>query len=395
MIGAGTVVLLSLSQFLCWGIGYYMIGVFGPAIATETGWTLPVVYGGFSGALIVMGLSSGPVGRMIDRYGGRPVMTVGSALLAVGFCGLALSQSLAAYGAGWLLVGLALRMTLYEAAFATLAHLVGRAARKPISRITLLGGLASSAFWPVGDLLVSEIGWRNGLFVYAALAVVSMTLHWFIPAAAGRFPEAGVEPAVSETSRPNLKTAALLFALMNTLSAFLNSGLSAHMVAIIGGFGLAAGISVGVSSLRGVGQSLARLAEIAAGSRVDSFVLGVVAAAALVCSIGFALAEGLVAAIIFAFVYGIGIGLFTIVRGIQPLELFDPRSYGRLSGWMLMPGFIASAFAPVVYAAIIESQGQKAAIVLSLVLALGTLVCAIAMQQFLRKRGATPTMEMD
>ncbi|MBW6424956.1 MFS transporter [Rhizobium sp. XQZ8] len=395
MIGAGTVVLLSLSQFLCWGIGYYMIGVFGPAIAAETGWTLPVVYGGFSGALIVMGLSSGPVGRMIDQYGGRPVMTVGSALLAVGFCSLALSHSLAAYGASWLLVGLALRMTLYEAAFATLAHLVGRAARKPISRITLLGGLASSAFWPVGDLLVSEIGWRNGLFVYAALAVVSMTLHWFIPATAERFPEAGVEPTVSETSRPKLKTAALLFALMNTVSAFLNSGLSAHMVAIIGGFGFAAGVAVGVSSLRGVGQSLARLAEIAAGSRVDSFVLGVVAAAALVCSIGFALAEGVVAAIIFAFVYGIGIGLLTIVRGIQPLELFDPRSYGRLSGWMLMPGFIASAFAPVVYAAIIESQGQKAAIVLSLVLALGTLACAIAMQQLLRKRGATPTREMD
>jgi hypothetical protein len=386
MIGTGTVLLLSLSQFLCWGIGYYMIGVFGPAIAMETGWTLSVVYGGFSGALIVMGLSSGPVGRMIDRYGGRPVMVMGSAMLAVGFCSLALSRSLAAYGASWLLLGLALRMTLYEAAFATLAHLAGRAARKPISRITLLGGLASSAFWPFGDLLVSEIGWRNGLFVYAALAFVSMVLHWFIPSISKRPQNAGGEHVVREKSRPNLRAAALLFALMNTLSAFLNSGLSAHMVAIIGGFGLAAGVAVGVSSLRGVGQSLARLGEIAAGGRVDSFVLGVIAAAALACSIGVAFAEGMIAAIVFTFVYGIGIGLFTIVRGIQPLELFDPLDYGRLSGWMLMPGFIASAFAPVVYAGVIESKGQEAAIILSLVLALGTLGCAIAMRYFVLRR---------
>lgn len=385
MIGTGTIVLLSLSQFLCWGIGYFMIGVFGPAIAAETGWTLPVVYGGFSGALIVMGLSSGPVGRMIDRHGGRSVMTGGSALLAAGFCGLAMSESLLAYCFSWLLLGLALRMTLYEAAFATLAHLGGSAARAPISRITLLGGLASSAFWPLGNLLVAEIGWRSGLLVYAVLALVSMALHWHIPATNQNYPRKQADLSVSSRNRSDLRTAALLFSVMNTFSAFLNSGLSAHMVAIIGGFGLAAGVAVGVSSLRGIGQSLARLAEIAAGSRIDSFLLGTIAATALVLSIGIALWEGVAAAAVFSFLYGVGIGLLTIVRGIQPLTLFDPQSYGRLSGWMLMPGFIASAFAPVVYASIIESQGHKAAVVLSLVLAISTLTCAVAMQRIFRK----------
>jgi MFS family permease len=69
-----TVICLGLSQLISWGVSYYLIGVFGEAIAAEFGWGRDVVYGGFALGLLVMGLASPMTGRLIDRHGGRKVM---------------------------------------------------------------------------------------------------------------------------------------------------------------------------------------------------------------------------------------------------------------------------------------------------------------------------------
>ena len=52
-------------------------------------------------------------------------------------------------------LGVGMRLTLYEAAFAALARIGGPEARRPMSQITLLGGLASTVFWPIGHALAS------------------------------------------------------------------------------------------------------------------------------------------------------------------------------------------------------------------------------------------------
>ena len=44
-------------------------------------------------------------------------------------------------------------MGLYDPAFATLACLYGRAARGPITGITLVAGFASTVGWPLSGLL--------------------------------------------------------------------------------------------------------------------------------------------------------------------------------------------------------------------------------------------------
>jgi MFS family permease len=116
-----TVFSLGLSQLISWGISYYLIGCFGERIAADLGWTRGVVYGGFSLALLVMGVMSPVAGRLIDRYGGRRVMVAGSLLNAAGCAGLALSHDVPSYYAAWICLGLAMRLTLYDAAFAALA----------------------------------------------------------------------------------------------------------------------------------------------------------------------------------------------------------------------------------------------------------------------------------
>ena len=137
-------------------------------------WSRPLVYGGFSAALVVMGLSSPLTGRFIDRYGGKQIMVAGSLLTSLSCAALATTQTIASYYAAWICLGLAMRLTLYEAAFASLARIGGPQARRPIAQVTLVGGLASSTFWPIGHTLADVAGWRGGVLVYAALALLTI-----------------------------------------------------------------------------------------------------------------------------------------------------------------------------------------------------------------------------
>ncbi|MFG3756297.1 MFS transporter, partial [Klebsiella pneumoniae] len=81
---------------------YYLIGGFGEAIAADLGLSRGLAYGGFSLALLVMGLSSPLIGGLIDRHGGRMVMNAGALLSATGCVLLALSHGVVLYFTAWI-----------------------------------------------------------------------------------------------------------------------------------------------------------------------------------------------------------------------------------------------------------------------------------------------------
>ena len=331
-----------------------------------------------------MGLSSPLVGRLIDRYGGRQVMVVGSGLIALGCAALALVHDLWTYYAVWTLLGLAMRCTLYDAAFAALARIGGPGARRPISQITLLGGLASTVFWPIGHALAEHFGWRGAVLAYAGFALMTVPLHLAIPNARYGDRPAGLaaeRPHLAQ-SRPDRLMAGGLYALMVTLINVLNSGMSAHMIGLLGGLGLTAAVAVWVASLRGIGQSAARLCEVLFGGRLHPLTLNLLAALALpVCfAAGLLSGQALAAAITFALVYGASNGLLTITRGTLPLVLFDHRTYGTLVGRLLVPSFLLSAVSPLAYALVIEHLGDASALILSILIALTTLAAALALR---------------
>lgn len=375
----GTVLALGLSQLVCWGVTYYLIGVLGPLIEADLGWSATLVHGGFSVALVTMGLASPLVGQAIDRHGGRPLMAAGSCLSAAACVGLAAAHGVATYYAAWALLGVAMRMTLYDAAFATLARIAGPGARRPISQITLLGGLASTVFWPIGYGLGEALGWRGAALAYAGFALATLPLHLAIPRGEAR-PSAAAPVAGGRGSGvAGDPVPAILYALIVTITAFLASAMSAHMIGILAGLGMGATLAVWVSALRGVGQSAARLAEVLFGGRMDVRTLTVLATGLL--PVGFAAGslggEVAAAAIAFAIVYGAGNGLVTIVRGALPLVLFDPARYGALAGRLVAPSFLAAATAPVAYAALIERAGSAAALHVSAALGLVVVGAAI------------------
>ena len=381
MIPGSFVLRLGLSQLVCWGVSYYLIGVFGEAIAADFGWSRDLVYGGFSVGLLVTGLSSPLVGRLIDARGGRDAMTLGSATMAAGCLMLAASRGVATYYGAWIILGLAMRLTLYDAAFAALARIGGPQAKRPMSQITLLGGLASTVFWPIGEALESHFGWRGAIIAYSAFALMTVPVHLAIPSRRHSEMENAAPrhfPPPLATNPVDRRIAGALYALVAAVANILNSGMSARMIGVLTGLGLAAAASVWISTLRGVGQSLSRLTEVLFGARLDPLILNLTATLAL----PFAFIAGLfsggstVAALCFAFLYGAANGILTITRGTLPLVLFDHRTYGALVGRLLAPGFILSAAAPVAYAFAMERFGAAAALYVSLTLAVIALAAA-------------------
>ncbi|MDJ0897064.1 MAG: MFS transporter [Alphaproteobacteria bacterium] len=391
MIARRTVVCLGASQLVCWGISYYLIGVFGELMVADLGWSRTLVYGGFSTALVVMGFASPLVGRMIDRIGGGRVMAVGSVLIAVGCLALSAAQNLLTYYAAWICLGLAMRATLYNAAFAALARIAGPLAQKPIAQVTLLGGLASTCFWPIGHVLADAFGWRGAVLIYAGIALLTVPLHLAIPRSRHQdtMPPPPTDPAPHPLSaRQDYLLAAALYALIIALVHVLAAAMSAHMIGILTELGLAASLAVSVSALRGIGQTTARLAEVLFGGRRHPIDLHLAATLVLPVCFTLGLAGGgyVTAAVAFAFFYGAGNGLLTITGGTLPLVLFDVRTYGTLVGKLLVPSFLLSAAAPLVFAAVIERFGAAAALHLSIALSVLALAAALALKLLTQRR---------
>lgn len=379
MIAPRLVLCLGLSQLVCWGTTYYLVAIFGDAMAAGLGLGMSWIHGGFTVALVTMGLVSARVGRIIDRRGGRGVMVAGSLLGAAGCLILAGCGGMAGYYAAWVVLGVAMRCCLYDAAFAALAWVGGASARRPISHITLLGGLASSVFWPIGQALIERLGWRGALVVYAGFLLATVLLHWRIPGGENRVEAPSRTPAAAPAeTRGDARRAGVLYAVIVASTGALASALSAHMIGIIAGMGMGLGVAVVLSSLRGVGQSAARLAEVLFGKRLSPAGLAVLSTALLPVSTGFGFAAGVsvAAGAAFSVLFGAGNGLVTIVRGTLPLALFDPRTYGTTVGRLIAPGFYVSAAAPLVFALVMERFGTAAALPLSA--ALGGLALAAA-----------------
>ncbi len=384
MISRGVVLRLGVGQLICWGSTFYLIGAFGDRIAADFGWSLIETQAGFSLALLTMGVVSTAAGRMIDRHGGRIAMVCGSLLAASGCAALAAAAGPISYGAAWIVLGVAMRLCLYDAAFAALARIGGPEARRSMSQITLLGGLASTVFWPLGAVLADAYGWRAACLVFAACALLTTPLHWTIPQARFAAPEepSGPDEELSSAPRSDL-AAAILFASVVALSNALHYGMSAHIIGVLGGLGVAAGATAWIAALRGIGQSAARLCEVLFGRRLRPVDLNLAAAAGLVVSfvVGFWSGASLATAAMFSLIYGGAAGLLTITRGTLPLALFDPARYGAVVGRLIAPSFFASAAAPVAYGAAIERFGAPGAMWLSLALGASTLAAAVGLKR--------------
>jgi hypothetical protein len=377
---------LGVTQILAWGSLYYPPVLTVPPIAAAHGWSLAFAMSGLSVGLLAAGLIAPTVGRMIDRHGGHVVMTMGSLAGAAGLVALVLAVHPVAYLAAWALIGAAMAASLYDPAFATLGRIFGAAARRPITVLTFMGGLASTASWPATHVLLETYGWRGTYLVYAALlALVAAPLHALALPRERHDPRA--LPLVTGAPPPvHLPARGLPFWLVATgfaAYAFVPSGLSAHLLAIFGRAGIDPATVVLIGALFGPAQVTSRLCEFAFAGGAHPLNLARAAFGLIVCAfivLGIAGISAPVAAA-FAVMFGVSNGLVTIARGTVPLVLFGPAGYGRLIGRIAGPWLVMQSAAPLVLAFIAERLSDAAALAVVAAFALAAMACFLVIRR--------------
>jgi MFS family permease len=378
--------ILGLTQIVAWGTLFYPPVLTLPLLAADRGYSLTFAMGGFSFGLLVGGFVAPTAGRLIDRYGGHRVMTAGSLAGALGLVLLVHANNPILYLAVWALLGAAMAASLYDPAFATLARIFGREARKPITLLTFAGGFASTVSWPTTYFLLENSGWRGTYLVYAALlAFVAAPMHFFA------LPRERAEPKAEKLESgvivpkliPARGFAFLLVAAAFAVYAFVPSALSAHMLAMFERMGLGAGTVILIGALFGPSQVTARLCEFIFARNlhpldIARFAIGLLLFAFLL--LGLFGVSALIAAT-FAILFGITNGLITISRGTVPLTLFGPSGYGGVIGRIAGPSLVLQAAAPLVIAFAAERASDVVALALIAAMTVASLAAFLLVQK--------------
>ncbi|MBM3547040.1 MAG: MFS transporter [Alphaproteobacteria bacterium] len=127
---------------------------------------------------LIWGLSQPFIGMLADRYGTRPVLAGSALVLAAGFAIAASAESALALdlGAG-LLVGIGIAGTGLGIVMGTVSRAVAPEKRsQAVGTVAALGSLGTLVLAPVTQGLIDGIGWREALFVFAAIGAAMVFL---------------------------------------------------------------------------------------------------------------------------------------------------------------------------------------------------------------------------
>lgn len=389
------VLALGVAQTIAWASSTYLLAIIATSIARELGVSRAIVFGAFSVSLVVMALVGPAVGRAIDRDRGRGVLVLSNLVLAAGLALLGAATDLATIYAAWCLLGLGMGLGLYDAAFAALVRLHGKAARDPITGITLIAGFASTVGWPLTAFLDVHYGWRASCFVWAFLHLIlalPLNLYSLRPGAfvAAGAANGGGAASVAESAplEPGeARRAFVLLAIFFALTAFVTSALAAHLPNLLLAAGAAPALALLASTLLGPAQVAARIAEFFAAKRfryhplISARIATALHPLGALGVVGGVAVGGLpAAAASLALLHGAGNGMITIAKGTLPLAVFGPAGYGQRQGQLAILARAMQALAPFAFGVVLDGLGFRQALLLSTVLSLVALAALLALR---------------
>ena len=366
---------LSFAQLVAWGSGYYAYAVLMEPVQAALHISKSTAAGAYSLGLLVMGFAAVPVGIFIDRGRHFQVLVGGTLITMIGMLLHAAVESVWQLYVVWALIGAGMACTLYESVFAFLIRTYPNDYRRYITFVTLLGGLASTVFWPLTTLLLANFGWRGALVGLAVLQLFGCLLCYlaFLPRhAAGRIAPRDASQPVSSLlrSRPFV-----LLAVSFTLQSIVLAGLAAHIIALFGAFGVGTAIGLMAASSIGIMQVIGRSVLLVAGTRMSPSATASVVVWLLPAAIVTLLAVSVSPwfAFLYAFLFGSGNGMMTIVKGTATADLISREHVAKLNGALALPTSIARATGPILIASFWDFFGNPRAAVL---VVLGIAACA-------------------
>ncbi|MGE0749760.1 MAG: MFS transporter [Variibacter sp.] len=202
-------------------------------------------------ALVWLGSGVGGMlmGPLAARFGTRPVVIFGSAMIALGFVVSAHESGLALLVGHGLLIGILGTGAIHAPLYVYVSHWFDRR-RGTALALVASGQYLGGTFWPALLLAATtRWGWERTMISYGVLALVTI-----VPIAAiflKPVPKAPVATSAHAVSKPNAAPAAVfvLLCLASALCCIPMAMPTAHLPALCGDLGLGAGTGVAMLSL--------------------------------------------------------------------------------------------------------------------------------------------------
>jgi len=347
------VALLAVTQTVGYGVLFYSFSVFLTPTATALHTSTTTVTGAMTASLLAGAVAAVPVGRWLDRHGGRALMSAGSIAATLLALAWARVGTVAERYAVWIALGIVSAGVLYEAAFPVVVSWFDAANRpRALLAVTVVAGFASSIFLPLAGWLNETYGWRDGITILAiGHGVLTVPLHVFV-----RKPSRRVTKSITAAlDRADIIRRALHDAVFWLLgAAFIAqtcavSAISVLLVTMLRSLGHSPGFAASTAGLLGVLSVTGRLATTAAGRRwtigaVTAAAFTVQAAGALMLPVVGGTSAGAIGCVL---TFGIGFGVSTIARPALLADRYGTTAYATLAAAWGAPLTLAKALAPL------------------------------------------------
>lgn len=356
--GWSMVLALGCTTILSYGTTQYLFGVLEVPLATSFSWSRAELSGAYAVSLLVAGFLGVPIGVLVDRFGARMVMTLGSILAGCALIGLSQVTTLWQFYLGWSGgLGIAMALILYPVTFTVITSWFVAERARAFAILTLIGGLASPIFIPLSGWLLPQVGWRTTLFCYGLLhLVIAVPLHsWLVrrppdqPREATTLLNTSI-PEASVTTREALVslrfwllTGAYGLALVGSAVVF------AHQIAYLVSRGYGALLAATVAGALGLASLPGRFFLNLLSARV--LPQTVLAGTLLVQAAGtmmLILAPSAAFLLVYVLLYGAAFGVLSPLRAQVMADHFGQRAYGAITGVQGIPLALCQAAGPLV-----------------------------------------------
>ncbi len=373
----------------------YGMGVFLGPITTQMGWTR-AQFSIAAGLQRVEGSVASPIiGFIVDKFGSKKVVLVGTFLIAIGVMSLSSVNSLWIFYASYLLVGLGSSATI-GIPFSTPVAKWFRRKRGTAMGWMFVGATFSGIFLPLLALAIENIGWRATLlFCSGGIIILGIPATFIVrdnPEAYGFTPD-GYTPILQTNSEDQLEkqpvssiygstvTEAIrtpafwILATIFGLLAMSTSAMFIHQIPYFESIGFSRAAATTTIATFTLLSGIGRLGFGWIMDYIDpKLALAGLSVLTVIGLLSLLFITEYWHTLIYALVLGIAFGGSIPARPILTSEYFGTRAFGSITGLMQSLGVLGAFIAPVLMGYVFDSTGSyKAAIfILSGLIAIAT-----------------------
>ena len=349
----------------------YTFSLFVKPLETDFGWSRGEIMAAFTVFFLAVGVASPFIGRVVDRYGVRGVISIGAFMTGLGFVFLSLTNNLWHFYIGWAVVGVGMAAIATVPASAAVSNWFKKRRGLAIGIMSTGIGMGGFAMAPLtGGYLIPNFGWRTSYLALALLTwVLIIPLASLVirtkPADMGLYPDGIEDPEAADMTKALLSASeGLTLKMALATSTF---WLIAVSFLTAGGFSQIGIIQSQVPYLEDIGFPIAAaagaLSGVGLGSAIGKFGFGWLCdliSAKYACSIGLGLqllgilifmsvtpASPVSIIWLYAIIFGLGVGSWLPTLSMLISTNFGLASYGAIFGAVTLALNIGGATGPL------------------------------------------------